>query len=83
MHSCVHSSNGATVTGSTVAVERVFSGGRDTIGIRHASLKPETVRTLMLVKAWARLEREKAAKALEASRKAERERVSEVIDISE
>jgi len=36
--------------GSAVAVERVFSGGRDTISLRRASLQPETVRTLMLVK---------------------------------
>jgi hypothetical protein len=38
------------LTGSSVAVERIFSGGRDTISLRRASLKPETVRTLMLVK---------------------------------
>ena len=36
--------------GSAVAVERIFSGGRDTISLRRASLKPETIRTLMLVK---------------------------------
>ena len=36
--------------GSAVAVERIFSGGRDTISLRRASLQPETVRTLMLVK---------------------------------
>src|SRR5208282_1200771 len=38
------------VTGSAVAVERIFSGGRDTISLRRASLKPETIRMLMLVK---------------------------------
>ncbi|KAJ7331459.1 hypothetical protein DFH08DRAFT_814766 [Mycena albidolilacea] len=32
---------------SAVAVERIFSGGRDTIGLRRASLKPETARILM------------------------------------
>jgi hypothetical protein len=36
--------------GSAVAVEWIFSGGRDTISLRHASLQPETIRTLMLVK---------------------------------
>jgi hypothetical protein len=36
--------------GSAVAVERIFSGGRDTISLRRASLQPETIRTLMLVK---------------------------------
>ncbi|KAG1780740.1 hypothetical protein EV702DRAFT_964222, partial [Suillus placidus] len=41
--------------GSAVAVERIFSGGRDTVSMRHASLKPETIRTLMLVKAKLRL----------------------------
>jgi hypothetical protein len=43
--------------GSAVAVERIFSGGRDTIGLRRASLKPETIRTLMLVKARLRMAR--------------------------
>jgi hypothetical protein len=38
------------VTGSAVAVERIFSGGRDTISLRRASLKPETIRMLMIVK---------------------------------
>jgi len=33
-----------------VAVECIFSGARDTISLRCASLKPETIRTLMLVK---------------------------------
>jgi hypothetical protein len=43
--------------GSAVAVEHIFSGGRDTISLRHASLKPETIRTLMLVKQRLRLAR--------------------------
>ncbi|KAJ7038439.1 hypothetical protein C8F04DRAFT_951076, partial [Mycena alexandri] len=47
------------VAGSAVAVERVFSGGRDTIGIRRASLKAETIEMLMFVKARLRLAREK------------------------
>ncbi|KAJ8089160.1 hypothetical protein PM082_014408 [Marasmius tenuissimus] len=46
--------------GSAVAVERMFSGGRDTIALRHASLKPDTIRTLMPVKARLR----KARKAV-------------------
>ena len=44
--------------GSAVAVEWIFSGGRDTISLRRASLKPETIRTLMLVKQRLRLARE-------------------------
>jgi hypothetical protein len=43
--------------GSAVAVERIFSGGRDTISLRRASLKPEMIRTLMLVKQRLRLAR--------------------------
>ncbi|KAI3603582.1 transposase-like protein [Moniliophthora roreri] len=43
------------IPGSAVAVERVFSGGRDTVGIRRSSLKPETIRTLMLLKHHLRL----------------------------
>jgi hypothetical protein len=49
---------------SAVAVERVFSGGRDTISLRRASLKAETIRTLMLVKKKLHLEREHANRAL-------------------
>jgi hypothetical protein len=45
------------LSGSAVAVERVFSGGRDTISLRHSRLKPETIRTLMLVKYHLRLRR--------------------------
>lgn len=37
-------------SGSSVAVERIFSSGRDTISLRRASLKPETIRQLMLLK---------------------------------
>lgn len=39
-----------TIPGSAVAVERVFSGGRDTISIRRASLKADTIRALMIIK---------------------------------
>ncbi|KAJ7190562.1 hypothetical protein GGX14DRAFT_604002 [Mycena pura] len=35
---------------SAVAVERIFSGGRDTIFLRRASLRAETISTLMFVK---------------------------------
>ncbi|KAJ7912853.1 hypothetical protein B0H13DRAFT_2326912 [Mycena leptocephala] len=38
------------VAPSAVAVERIFSGGRDTISLRRASLKPDTIRRLMMVK---------------------------------
>ena len=43
--------------GSAVAVDHIFSGGRDTISLRRASLKHETIRTLMLVKQRLRLAR--------------------------
>jgi len=46
-----------TMAGSAVAVERIFSGGRDTISLRRASLQPDTIRTLMLVKQRLRLAR--------------------------
>ncbi|KAF7372456.1 Transposase-like protein [Mycena venus] len=42
---------------SAVAVERIFSGGRDTIGLRRACLKAETSQTLMFVKARLRVAR--------------------------
>ena len=38
------------VLGSAVVVERIFSGGQDTISLHRASLKPETITVLMLVK---------------------------------
>ncbi|KAJ7078225.1 hypothetical protein C8R43DRAFT_910419, partial [Mycena crocata] len=46
-------------SGSAVAVERVFWGGRDTISLRRSRLQPETIRTLMLVKHHLRLKRMK------------------------
>lgn len=36
--------------GSSVSVERIFSGGRDTISLRRASLSAETIKVLMLLK---------------------------------
>ena len=52
-----HNSNVHAVE-SAVAVERIFSGGCDTISLRHASLQPETIHALMLVKQKLRLGRE-------------------------
>jgi hypothetical protein len=43
------------ILGSAVAVKWIFSGGRDTISLRRASLKPDTICTLMLVKQRLRL----------------------------
>ncbi|KAF5366386.1 hypothetical protein D9758_009749 [Tetrapyrgos nigripes] len=45
------------IPGSAVAVERVFSGGRDTVSLRRASLKAETIQALMVVKAQLRMAR--------------------------
>lgn len=42
-------------SGSAVVVKRISSGGRDTIGLHRASLKAETIQTLMFVKARLRL----------------------------
>jgi len=47
-----------TLIGSAVAVERIFSSGRDTISIRRASLQPETIHTLMVLKHHLRWVRE-------------------------
>ncbi|KIJ51955.1 hypothetical protein M422DRAFT_243527 [Sphaerobolus stellatus SS14] len=46
-----------TISGSAVAVERIFSSSRDTISFRRASLKPDTIQTLMLVKQKLKLAR--------------------------
>jgi hypothetical protein len=43
------------IPGSAVAVERIFSGGCDTISLWRASLQPNTIRTLMLLKQCLRL----------------------------
>lgn len=50
--------------GSAVAVERIFSGGRDTISLRRASLHADTIRVLMLVKKRLHLARAQANIAL-------------------
>jgi hypothetical protein len=49
--------------GSAVAFERIFSGGRDTISLRRASLIPDTIQVLMLVKQRLRLARVAFGKA--------------------
>ncbi|KAJ6545471.1 hypothetical protein B0H19DRAFT_1075778 [Mycena capillaripes] len=56
--------NWPVISCSVVAVERVFSGGKDTISLRRASLKPETIRTLMLLKHHLRLKRKSLEDAL-------------------
>lgn len=62
-----HSFLNSASIGSAVAVERIFSGGRDTISLRRASLKPETIRILMLVKQRLRLDCNAAQRALGGS----------------
>jgi hypothetical protein len=47
--------------GSAVAVEHIFSGGRDTISLHHASLHANTIRILMLVKSRVRVVHAKSA----------------------
>ena len=38
------------MTGSAVAVERIFLGGRDTISLRRESPQPNTIRILLILK---------------------------------
>lgn len=45
------------ITGTSVAVERVFSAGRDVISVRRASLSAETIRVLMTYRADIMLEK--------------------------
>ncbi|KAJ7728694.1 hypothetical protein DFH07DRAFT_757185, partial [Mycena maculata] len=52
-------------SGSAVAVERVFWGGRDTIALRRASLQPSTIRTLMVLKVQLRLAHKEVIDALD------------------
>lgn len=49
---------------SAVGVEHIFSGGRDTISLQRASLKPETIRILMLVRQELHLAHNAAQQAL-------------------
>jgi hypothetical protein len=67
------------MTGSAVAVGRIFSGGRDNIGIRRARLKAETIRTLMLVKVRVKLDRQRAV--AQAQRALKREK-TDIIDLA-
>lgn len=53
----IHCSFFFDLAGSAVAVERIFSGGRDAISLRRASLKADTIQALMLVKGQLRLAR--------------------------
>jgi hypothetical protein len=48
-----------------VAVEHVFSGGCDAISLQQASLWPETIKVLMLVKKKLYLTRAQATAALQ------------------
>ena len=45
-----HSTTHINSSGSAVAIEHIFSGSWDTISLQQASLQPETIYTLMLVK---------------------------------
>jgi hypothetical protein len=45
------------LTGSAVAMERIILGGRDTISLRRASLKPLKIHILVLMKHRLRLAR--------------------------
>ena len=47
------------IPGASVAVERIFSGGRDTLGIRRFRLGPTTIRVLSLLKNFFKLETER------------------------
>ncbi|KAF5342758.1 hypothetical protein D9758_017038 [Tetrapyrgos nigripes] len=46
-----------SIPGSAVAVERIFSSGRDTISIRRSRLHADTIRVLMVVKHHLHLKR--------------------------
>ena len=50
--------------GSAVTVEHIFSWGCDTISLQRASLKPETIRILILVKQMLHLAHNAAQQAL-------------------
>jgi hypothetical protein len=52
------------LSGSAVAIKRVFSSGRDLIGLHSTSLQPETSCTLMIVKACLRMARSAVIKLL-------------------
>ena len=52
------------IPGASVAVERIFSGGRDTLGIRRFRLGPTTFRVLCLLKNFFRYETERVEEIL-------------------
>jgi hypothetical protein len=54
-----------TFVGSAVAVEHIFSSGRDSISLHCASLQPETIHTLMVLKHHLRRMHERKVIALE------------------
>jgi hypothetical protein len=49
-----------SIPGSAVAVEQIFSGGRDTISVRHSRLSASSISCLMLLKHHLCLKREAA-----------------------
>ncbi|KAE9383238.1 hypothetical protein BT96DRAFT_844339, partial [Gymnopus androsaceus JB14] len=55
------------VQGSAVAVEQIFLGGRDTISLRRARLRLETICVLMLYKHQLRLKCKTLEDALKAT----------------
>ena len=55
------------MSGSAVAIKRIFSGGRDTISLRRTSLNPKTIKVLMLVKKKLHLAHAQSAAALHSS----------------
>lgn len=59
---CTDLLNNSFMLGSAVAVERLFSGGRDTIALRRASLHPDTIRILMILKQHIRVRESQKAK---------------------
>ncbi|KAJ6558311.1 hypothetical protein B0H19DRAFT_1150741 [Mycena capillaripes] len=58
-----------SIPGSAVAIERVLSGARDTISLRHLSLKPDTIQTFMLLKQHLRLKHKVLEDAIQAIEK--------------
>jgi hypothetical protein len=45
------------IIGTSVPIERVFSGGVDLISHNRASLAPETIRMCMCLKSWWKLDK--------------------------
>ncbi|KAJ7197662.1 hypothetical protein GGX14DRAFT_374888, partial [Mycena pura] len=68
-------------SGSAVAVERIFSGGRDTIALRRTRLSADTIRTLMLVKHHLKLKRKTFARCFDAVLKKMAEEDADVVEL--